>query len=102
MARGAVRQAARSHAGVRRDPARHLGAGAAPRAPGPALPDSLPRPRRLGPRQAPQEHRARPADPDLPGGHRTEERRTVRGDSGRLAADLLLAIPRTEDLPPAP
>ena len=37
--------------------------------------------------------------PDLPRRHRTEERRAVRGDRRRLAADLLLAVPRAEGLP---
>ena len=77
MARCAVRQAARTHPRVRRDPARHLGARATARARWPALPDSLQRAGRLRPRQAAQEHRARPADPDLPRRHRSQERRAV-------------------------
>ena len=54
------------------------------------------RPRRDGPRQAAQDHRA-PAPrrhPDLPRGDRAEERPAVRRDRRRVAPDLLLARPR--------
>ena len=70
-----------------------LGARAAARAPGRALPDPVPRPGRDRARQAAEEHPARPADPDLHRRDRPEERRADRRDRRRLAADLLLAVP---------
>ena len=50
-------------------------------------------------RQAAEEHPARPADPDLRRRDRPEERRAGGGDRRRLAADLLLAVTRTEGVP---
>ena len=96
----AVRQAAGAHARVRRDPARDLGAREAARAPGHALPDSRiagPDATGLGkPLKSIVHGRQIPIYLAAIGPKSVD---AGRRDRRRLAADLLLALPRAQGLP---
>ena len=98
LARRAVRQAAGAHARVHRDPAQDLGARAAARARGDALPHPVSRPGRDRAGQAAQEHRARTAaspSTSPPSGRRASRRPPRSPTAGCRSSTRPSARPRS-------